>query len=54
MKNYVTNVYNYIDIVWADVENILHENNISHDNKFNEFKSCVLCKIKDDVKNICI
>ena len=58
MKNYVTNNYNYNDIVWVDVENILHENIISHDNKFNEFKTCVSCKMKDDVeinvnKNAC-
>ena len=50
MKNYVTNIYNYNDIVWGDVENILHENIISHDNKFNEFKTCVSCKINDDVE----
>ena len=24
MKNYVTNTYNYKDIVWEDVEKILH------------------------------
>ena len=29
-KNYVTNIYNYNDIVWDDVEKILHENIISH------------------------
>ena len=50
MKNYATNIYNYNDIVWGDVENILHENIISHDNKFNEFKTCVSCKINDDVE----
>ena len=50
MKNYVTNIYNYNYIVWGDVENILHENIISHDNKFNEFKTCVSCKINDDVE----
>ena len=50
MKNYVTNIYNYNDIVWDDVENILHENIISHGNKFNEFKTCVSCKINDDVE----
>ena len=50
MKNYVTNIYNYNDIVWDDVENILHENIISHDNKFNEFKTYVSCKINDDVE----
>ena len=41
MKNYVTNIYNYNDIVWGDVEKILHENIISQDKKFNEFKSYV-------------
>ena len=50
MKNYVTNIYNYNDIVWGDVENILHENIISHDNKFIEFKTYVSCKINDDVE----
>ena len=50
MKNYVTNVYKYNDIVWEDVENILHENIISHNNKFNEFKIYVSCKINDDVE----
>ena len=50
MKNYVTNIYNYNDIVWGDVENILHENIISQDNKFNEFKTCVSFKINDDVE----
>ena len=48
MKNYVTNIYNFNDIVWDDVENILHENIISHDNKFNEFKTYVSCRINDD------
>ena len=50
MKNYVTNIYKYNDIVWDDVEKILHENIISHSNKFNEFKIYVSCKIKDDVE----
>ena len=50
MKNYVTNIYNYYDIVWCDVENILHENIISQDNKFNEFKTYVSCQINDDVE----
>ena len=50
MKNYVTKIYKYIDIVWDDVEKILHENNISHNNKFNEFKIYVSCKINDDVE----
>ena len=49
MKNYVTNNYNYDDIVWDDVEKILHENIISH-NKSNEFKIYVTCKINDDVE----
>ena len=52
MKKNVTNIYNYNDIVWDDVEKILHENIISHDNKFNEFKSYVSCKINDDVEII--
>ena len=43
MKNYVTNTYIYIDIVWGDVEKILHENIISHNNKFNEFKTYKTC-----------
>ena len=46
MKNFVTNFYNYNDIVWDHVEKILHENIISHNNKFNEFKIYVSCKIK--------
>ena len=50
MKNYVTNTYNYNDIVWENVEEILHENIISHDNKFKEFKTYVLCKINDYVE----
>ena len=50
MKNYVTNIYNYNDIVWGDVENILHENIVSRINKFNEFKIYVSCKINDDVE----
>ena len=50
MKKYVTNIYNYNDIVWDDVEKILHENIISHNNKFNEFKIYVSCKINDDVE----
>ena len=48
MKNYVTVTYNYNDIVWDDVEQILHENIISHNNKFKEFKIFVSCKINDD------
>ena len=50
MKNFVTNIYNYNDIVWDDVENILHKNIISHKNKFNEFVIYVLCKINKNVK----
>ena len=50
MKNYVTNIYNYNDIVWDDVETTLHENIISHNNKSNEFKIYVSCKINDDVE----
>ena len=50
MKNYVTNFYKYNDIVWDDVEKILHENIMSHNNKFNEFKIYVSCKINDDVE----
>ena len=50
MKNFVTNIYNYYDIVWDDVEKILHEYIISHNNKFNEFKLYVSCKINDDVE----
>ena len=50
MKNYVTNIYIYNIIVWDDVENILHENIISHNNKFNEFKTYVSCKISDDLE----
>ena len=50
MKNYVTNIYNYNDIVWGDVEKILHENIISHNNKLNEFKNIVSCKVNDDIE----
>ena len=50
LKNYVTNNYNYNDIVWDDVEIIIHDNIINHKNKFNEFKTCVSCKIKDDIE----
>ena len=49
MKNYVTNIYKYNDIVWGGVK-ILHENIISHNNKFNEIKNYVSCKINDDVE----
>ena len=41
---------NYNDIVWDDDEQILHENIISHVNKFKEFKIYVSCKINDDVE----
>ena len=50
MKNYVTNIYNYSGIVWDDVENIIHDNIISHKNKFKEFGIYVLCKINNNVK----
>ena len=50
MKNYVTNIYKYNDIVRGDVEKILLENIISHNNKFNEFKLYVSCEISDDVE----
>ena len=50
MKNFVTNIYNFNKIVWDDVENILHEDIISHNNKFKEFKTYVSCKINDDLE----
>ena len=50
MKNYLTNFYKYNDIVWGDVEKILHENIISNSSKFDEFKIYVSCKINDDVE----
>ena len=50
MKNYVTNTYNYNDIVWDDVEKILHENIIRHNNKFIESKIYVSCKKIDVVE----
>ena len=50
MKNYVTNIYKYNDIVRGDVEKILHEDIISHNNKLNEFKIFVSCKINEDVE----
>ena len=50
MKNYETNIYKYNDIVWGDVEKILRENIISHNNKFIEYKIYVSCKINDDVE----
>ena len=50
MKTFVTNTYNYNDTVCDDVEQILHENIISHNNKFNEFKNFVSCKLNDGVE----
>ena len=50
MKNYVTNTYNYNDIVWDDVKKTLHENIIGHINKFNKFKIFVSCNTNDDVE----
>ena len=50
MKNYVTNIYNYNDFVGDVVETTLHENIISQNNKFNEFKIYVSSKINDDVE----
>ena len=50
MKNYVTNIYNYSDIIWSDVEYIHRENIIIHKNKFNEFRIYVLCKKNNNVK----
>ena len=50
MKNFVTIIYNYNDIVWDDVEKILHENIFSHNIKFKEFKIHVSCKTNDDVE----
>ena len=50
MENYVTNIYNYSDIIWSDVENILRDNIIIHKNKFNEVGIYVLCKINNNVK----
>ena len=32
MKNYETNIYNYKDIVWGDVEKLLHDRIDSHNN----------------------
>ena len=49
-KIYVTNTFKYNDFVWGDVEKIFHENIISHNNKLNEFKILVSCKINDDVE----
>ena len=33
MKTFVTNIYNYNNIVWDDVENIIHDNIITHNKK---------------------
>ena len=50
MKNYVTNIYNYNDTVCDDVEKILHEKIMTNNNKFDEFKIYVSCRINDDVE----
>ena len=50
MKNYVTKTYIYNDIDLDDFEKFLHENIISHKNKFNEFKISVLFKINDNIE----
>ena len=50
MKKYVTNINYYKDIVSGDVEKILHENIISHNSKFNEFKIYMSCKINDNAE----
>ena len=50
LKNFVINIYKYNDILWGDVEKILHENIIDHNNKFNEFEFYIRCKINDDVE----
>ena len=50
MQDYVTSTYNYNDIVWDVVEKIPHENIISQNNKFIEFKIFVSCKINDDIE----
>ena len=44
MKKYVTNIHNYNDFVWDDVEKILHENIISHNNNFLNIK--FMCHVK--------
>ena len=46
----MTIIYNYSNIVWYDVENIIHDNIIIHKNNNNEFKTCVLCKINDNIE----
>ena len=50
MEIYVSNIYIYKNIVWDDVEKIVHENIVSHNIKFNEFKIYVTCKINDDLE----
>ena len=50
MKNFLTITYIYNYFVWVDVEKILHENIISHNNKINEFRIFVSCKINDDIE----
>ena len=50
LKIYVANTYNYNDVFLDDVEEILHENIISHNKKFIEIKIYVSCKINDDVE----
>ena len=44
----MTNIYNYNDIVWEDIEKNLHEKIISHNNNYNEYKIYVSCKMNDD------
>ena len=44
MKIYVTYICNFIDIVWTDVETILHEKIINHKIKISEFKIKVCCE----------
>ena len=44
MKKFVTNIYNYNNIVRDDVENIIHDNFITHKKKFNEIVIYVLRK----------
>ena len=50
MKKYVTNNYNYNNVVWDDDEEILHEIFFSHNKDFNEYKIYASCKINDDVE----
>ena len=42
MKNYVINYYNYNDIVWGDVENIIHDNIIIHKKNLMNLKLVVM------------